>query len=66
MDTVKEFSSDRDEMSLRSDTTEARFPAVVDELSTMAERFCTKEDTSASVMLPAIMLKFFLKKEKKD
>lgn len=57
LDTVKEFASDRDEMLLRSDTTEPRFPTVVDGLCrTMVERFCTKDATHASVILPVIIL----------
>ena len=57
LDTVKEFASDRDEMLLRSDTTEPRFPTVVDGLcKRMVERFCTKDATPASVILPAIIL----------
>lgn len=57
LDTAKEFASDRDETFLRSDTTEPRFPTVVDGLCRMmAERLCTKDATPASVISSAITL----------
>lgn len=58
-DTVKCFSWDRVETVPRIDTTEARFPDVVDGFRcTMTERFRTKDDTSACVALSAMAVKF--------
>lgn len=59
LDTVK--LSFRDEILPRIDTTEARFPAVVDGLCWMTiASFCTRDDTAASVsvLLLASSLKF--------
>lgn len=59
LDTLKCLSRDRDEILPRIDTTEARSPVVVDGFCWMTiERFCTKDDTVASVALLAITLKF--------